>query len=94
MRRIVPDQLPLVPQKIPHEHARELSQISAVLDELPEAAELVFADLVTRGGKQVDPEKAIRRFKRRGRSRLFLTAGGGARDARRRACPALDGGRP
>lgn len=57
MRRIVHDQLPLVPQRIPHEHARELSQISAVLDELPEAAELVFADLVARGGKPVDPEK-------------------------------------
>jgi len=57
MRKIVHDQLPLVPPIISHEHARELSQISAVLDQLPEAAELIYADLVERGGKQVDPDK-------------------------------------
>jgi transposase, IS5 family len=57
MRKIIHDQLSLVPQIIRHEHAHELSQISAVLDQLPEAAELVYADLVERGGKQVDPDK-------------------------------------
>jgi IS5 family transposase len=57
MRRIVHDQLPVVPQVIPHDHARELSRISAVLDELPEAAELIYADLIDRRGKPVDPDK-------------------------------------
>ena len=57
MRRIIHDQLRLVPQIIPHEHALELSQISAVLDQLPEAAKLVYADLLEQGGKQVDPDK-------------------------------------
>jgi transposase, IS5 family len=54
MRRILHDQLRLVPPLINHEHARELSQISAVLDGLPEAVELVHADLIRRRGKAVD----------------------------------------
>lgn len=57
MRRIVHEQFHLVPTNIDHEHARELSQISAVLDQLPEATELVYADLLERGGKPVDPGK-------------------------------------
>jgi IS5 family transposase len=57
MRRSVHEQLPLVPQVIAHEHARELSRISDVLDRLPEATELIYADLVARGGKPVDPGK-------------------------------------
>ena len=48
MRRILHQQLPLLPVKIAHEHARELEQISKVLDACPEVAELVHADL-TRG---------------------------------------------
>jgi IS5 family transposase len=42
---------------ITHVHAQELIQMSAVLDQLPEAVELVHADLVRRGGKQVDPNR-------------------------------------
>jgi IS5 family transposase len=57
MRRIAHEQLPLVPKIIDHEHARELSQMSAVLDQLPEAVELIYADLLERGGKPVDPAK-------------------------------------
>ena len=57
MRRTVHEQLRLVPKIIDHEHARELSQISAVLDQLPEAVELIHADLLEQGGKRVDPAK-------------------------------------
>jgi IS5 family transposase len=46
-------QRPLVPPPIVHPRARELQQISAILDELPAAAELVLKDLV-RAGVDVD----------------------------------------
>lgn len=46
-------QRPLVPPPIVHPHARELQQIAAILDELPDAAELVLMDLV-RAGIDVD----------------------------------------
>ena len=57
MRASVHDQLHLVPAAIAHIHARELMQMSAVLDELPEATKLVHADLIGRGRKRVDPLK-------------------------------------
>ena len=51
MREIVHQQPPLVPASIKHEHADELRQMGAVLDELPHAVELVHADLVRPGTK-------------------------------------------
>jgi IS5 family transposase len=57
MRRIVPDQLGLVPAPIAHVHATELRKMSTVLDALPEAAELVGADLARRGDKPIDTSK-------------------------------------
>jgi transposase, IS5 family len=57
MRRIVPDQLGLVPAPIVHVHAAELRQMSSVLDAIPEAAELVGADLARRGDKPIDMSK-------------------------------------
>jgi IS5 family transposase len=57
MRRIVPDQLGLVPAPIAHVHAAELRKMSTVLDAIPEAAELVGADLARRGDKQIDMSK-------------------------------------
>jgi len=54
MRRIVAEQLHLVPITIAHAHARELDKISAVLDGLPEVAALVHADLASREGKPID----------------------------------------
>jgi IS5 family transposase len=57
MRRIVPDQLGLVPATIVHVHAAELRKMSAVLDAIPEAAELVGADLARRGDKLIDMSK-------------------------------------
>jgi transposase, IS5 family len=57
MRRIVLEQLGLVPAPIAHVHAAELRKMSAVLDALPEAAELVGADLARRGDKQIDTSK-------------------------------------
>jgi len=57
MRRIVPDQLRLVPAPIVHVHAVELRKMSAVLDALPEAAELVGGDLARRGDKLIDMNK-------------------------------------
>ena len=49
MRTSVAKQLPLVPQTSGHKHMDELSEISRILDENPEAAELVFADLIAGG---------------------------------------------
>jgi len=49
MRRILPDQLVLVPAFHSHVHSRELRAVSRILDEHPEAAKWVHADLV--GGK-------------------------------------------
>lgn len=57
MRRIVHDQLHLVPTTIDHAHARELNQMSAVLDALPEAVAWVHADLLRRAGPRVDATK-------------------------------------
>jgi IS5 family transposase len=45
----------LVPVAVAHVHARELREMSAVLDSLHEAARLVHADLVGRGRHRVDP---------------------------------------
>lgn len=55
MRVRIHDQLHLVPAAIAHVHARELTQMSAVLEQLPEATELVHADLIGHGAKRVDP---------------------------------------
>jgi hypothetical protein len=44
----VASQLSLLPRIVDHPHARELSRVSALLDALPLAAELVAKDL-TRG---------------------------------------------
>src|SRR5690606_8250566 len=57
MRKSLLDQLPLVPAVIDHPFARELAVISAVLDQLPEATELVHEALSWRGGRRVDPTK-------------------------------------
>jgi IS5 family transposase len=46
MRETVHQQTPLVPAIITHAHANELKRISEVLDQLPQAAQLVHADLV------------------------------------------------
>lgn len=53
MRKSLTQQLGLVPPSIPHLHARELARASAILDLLPNAAELVAKDLVkgTKGSK-------------------------------------------
>jgi transposase, IS5 family len=57
MRKIAPDQLGLVPAPIVHVHAAELRKMSSVLDAIPEAAELVGADLARRGDKPIDMSK-------------------------------------
>jgi len=46
MRRILHDQLHLVPTVIAHVHARELVQMNVVLEQLAGVVELVHADLV------------------------------------------------
>ena len=46
MRKTVHRQLPLVPALREHVHVRELQQISCIIDENPEIAALVHADLV------------------------------------------------
>ena len=51
MREKIAQQQPLMPAPINHKHARELQQMSEVLDQLPEVTELVHADLVRRGVK-------------------------------------------
>ena len=53
MRRIVPEQLGLVPAFHDHIHSRELQAISRLLDEHPEAAKWVHQDLVSHDGRQV-----------------------------------------
>ena len=45
IRRIVPEQLGLVPAFHDHIHSRELEAISKILDEHPEAAKWVHQDL-------------------------------------------------
>lgn len=46
MRKKIHAQLPLVPNRINHQHADELWAISDLLDETPSALELIHADLV------------------------------------------------
>jgi IS5 family transposase len=57
MRKSLLDQMPLVPAVIDHPFARELSVISAVLDQLPETTKLVHEALRWRGGRRVDSSK-------------------------------------
>lgn len=57
MRKSLLDQLPLTPVAIDHDIARELNAASALLDQLPEAVELIHEDLSWRGKKRVDPTK-------------------------------------
>ena len=54
MRKIIHDQLPLVPVIATHQHVLELQQMSRILDENPQAAKLVFMDLIAGG---IDPDK-------------------------------------
>lgn len=56
MRKTIAPQLSLVPPLVDHPHARELARISAILDKVPAAAEMVAKDLVkgtkaTRAGR-------------------------------------------
>lgn len=66
MREILHRQQPLVPVAIAHAHARELAQMSAILDEQPDAAALVHADLTrfgrsaSRGRKGMSAEQVLR----------------------------------
>jgi IS5 family transposase len=53
MRETIHQQGRLVPAVIQHGHAEELKQMSAVLDRIPEAAQLVHADLVRPGTKRL-----------------------------------------
>jgi len=54
MRENVHGQFPLVPQFCVHEHARELAEIDAILDECPELERLVDRDLLRGGGVAAD----------------------------------------
>ena len=53
MRRIVREQLPLVPAPFGHAHVRELQTVATILDVHPEFAKWVRADLLAGG---IDPE--------------------------------------
>ena len=57
MRRILPDQLVLVPAFHDHAHSRELQEISRILDEHPETATWVHRDLVGRGDRKVSSRR-------------------------------------
>lgn len=57
MRRIVHDQLHLVPASIAHVHAQELKQMSAVLDAMPDVVKWVRDDLLRRAAKRINPNK-------------------------------------
>lgn len=57
MREILARQLPLVQVPIDHPQARELAKMSEILDQMPEAAALVHADLLGRATKRLDPTK-------------------------------------
>jgi hypothetical protein len=57
MRQSLLDQLPLVPVSIDHDHARALGAVSALLEQLPEAVQLVQEDLCSRGKKRIDPSQ-------------------------------------
>jgi IS5 family transposase len=57
MRRILPDQLVLVPAFHAHVHSRELRAVSRILDEHPEAAKWVHADLVGRKSRPISARR-------------------------------------
>jgi IS5 family transposase len=57
MRRIQPDQLVLVPAFHTHVHSREVRAMSRILDEHPEVAKWVHADLVGRKGRKVSAQR-------------------------------------
>src|SRR5574341_1942449 len=57
MRKNLLDQLPLAPAPIAHVHAQELARISALLDRLPDAVQLVHEDLSWGGGRRVQSGK-------------------------------------
>jgi IS5 family transposase len=57
MRRILPDQLALVPAFHSHVHSRELRAMSRILDEHPEVAKWVHADLVGRKGRAISSRR-------------------------------------
>jgi len=64
MRRILPDQLVLVPAFHTHVHSREVRAMSRILDEHPEVAKWVHDDLVGRKGRKqggCDPDQAATR---------------------------------
>jgi len=54
MRKSVLQQLPLLPEIVNHHHAIELRAMSRLLDQYPQAAELVLADLLAGG---IDPDQ-------------------------------------
>ena len=54
MRQSFFRQRPLLPPPIEHPHARELQKISAILEQMPEALELVLKDLLRAG---INPNK-------------------------------------
>jgi IS5 family transposase len=66
MRRTVNEQLALVPAQVDHAHARELIAIGKRLDNTPEAAELIYSDLMrhganpNRGRKGMSAEQVLR----------------------------------
>lgn len=57
MRRILPDQLALVPAFHSHVHSRELREMSRIVDEYPEAAKWVHADLVGRKSRTISSRR-------------------------------------
>jgi IS5 family transposase len=57
MRRILPDQLVLVPAFHTHPHSRELRAMSRILDEHPEVAKWVHDDLVGRKGRKISSRR-------------------------------------
>ena len=57
MRRIVHEQMHLVSAPIAHAHARELEQMSAVLDAMPDVVRWVRDDLLRRAAKRINPNK-------------------------------------
>lgn len=57
MRRILPDQLVLVPAFHDHVHSRELQAISRILDEHPEVAKWVHSDLVGNSGRKISSQR-------------------------------------
>src|SRR5258705_13342950 len=57
MRRILPDQLVLVPAFHSHAHSRELRTMSRILDEHPEMAKWVHDDLVGCKGRKISARR-------------------------------------